>query len=162
MIRVEPAPHQESVWDYPRPPKLVSSGRQVKVLFAGEVIAESTRCYRVLETSHPPSWYIPAEDVRTKRLSPSENRSFCEFKGHASYWSINVDGKRSVDACWSYQNPTAMFASIKDYFSFYANRVDECSVDGEIVQPQAGDFYGGWITPEIVGPFKGGRGTWGW
>ena len=162
MERIKPQAHQESVWDYPRPPRVVRSEKHVRVVFGGEVVAESRRCFRLLETSHPPSWYIPPEDVRTEWLVRTSKHSFCEFKGTASYWSIEVGGKLSTDACWAYERPAPAFELIKDCFCFYKSRVDECSVDGEIVQAQAGDFYGGWITSDITGPFKGGPGTWGW
>jgi uncharacterized protein (DUF427 family) len=153
---------EESVWDYPRPPRLEPTGRRVRVLFAGEVIADSTRCYRVLETSHPPVYYIPPEDVRTEFLVPSRKTSFCEFKGSASYWSLELGDRTSPEAAWSYESPTQPFAAIRGYVAFYAGRVDACHVDEEKVMPQPGGFYGGWITREIKGPFKGEPGTMGW
>ena len=116
----------------------------------------------MLETSHPPTYYIPAEDVLPEILRRSDRRSFCEFKGSALYYSL-VDGEAaSRDPAWAYPDPTPAFESIRDHLAFYPSRVDACYVDGEKVAAQEGDFYGGWITGEIVGPFKGGTGTWGW
>jgi uncharacterized protein (DUF427 family) len=160
--RIEPKPGQESVWDYPRPPRVEESGRLVRVEFGGQVVAETRRARRVLETSHPPVYYIPREDVRGEFLRPSTRSSFCEWKGRAAYHSLEVDGHRSPDAAWSYPDPTPAFESIRDHLAFYPGRVDTCHVDEELVVRQEGDFYGGWITSEIVGPFKGGPGSWGW
>lgn len=162
MKRIEPGPGQESVWDYPRPPRLETIDRLVEVLFNGHKIAASRRAKRVLETSHPPTFYIPAEDVDWTYLSESKRRTVCEFKGVARYFDL-VDGEhRSPDAAWSYPEPVAAFELIRDHLAFYPSRVEACYVDGERVMAQEGDFYGGWITGEIVGPFKGGSGTWGW
>ena len=161
MKRIEPGPGQESVWDYPRPPKLEASSRRVRVLFAGTVIAESSKAYRVLETSHPPAWYIPREDVRGEFLLSGQGSSHCEWKGVAAYWSVKVGDQVSVNAAWSYQHPSPPFAPIQGHLSFYPSRC-ECYVDEERVQPQPGDFYGGWITSHVVGPFKGGPGSRGW
>jgi uncharacterized protein (DUF427 family) len=160
--RIEPGPGQESVWDYPRPPRLETSDRLVRVSFAGEVIAETRRAIRVLETSHPPVFYIPPEEIRSKQLVRSSRSSFCEWKGRARYHAIKVGDRRSPDAAWSYPDPSRMFEAIRDHLAFYPSRVDECTVDGEVVRAQPGDFYGGWITAEIVGPFKGDPGTMGW
>jgi len=154
-------PGKESVWDYPRPPRLETTPRHLVVHFAGEVIADTRRGFRVLETSHPPTYYFPPEDVRREVLVRSPRRSFCEFKGEAHYWSIEVQGRRSEDAAWSYPEPSADYVQIQDYLAFYPSRVDACYVDDEPVQAQEGDFYGGWITAAIVGPFKGGPGTTG-
>jgi uncharacterized protein (DUF427 family) len=152
----------ESVWDYPRPPRLEPTTKHVRVVFAGQVIADSARCYRVLETSHPPVYYIPREDIRADALLPAQGQSFCEFKGNASYWSLKVGDSVSPNAGWSYEAPTKAFAPIQGFIAFYATRVDECYVADERVQPQPGDFYGGWITSDIQGPFKGGIGSSGW
>jgi uncharacterized protein (DUF427 family) len=160
--RIKPGPGQESVWDYPRPPRVEKSPKHVKVVFNGVVIAETHRAMRVLETSHPPVYYIPADDIQMAYLTRTQRRTFCEFKGAASYWTLNVNGKTSTDAAWGYLNPASGFESIQGCLAFYPSRVDACYVDGEQVQPQEGDFYGGWITRDIVGPFKGGTGTWGW
>lgn len=160
--RIAPGPGQESVWDYPRPPRVEPSTLLIRVEFNGEVVAESSRAWRVLETSHPPVYYIPREDVRTVFLEPSKRSSFCEWKGKARYLSLVVNGKESKDAAWTYPAPTPAFASIRDFLAFYPSRVDACFVDGEQVQPQPGDFYGGWVTSRVVGPFKGEPGTMGW
>jgi uncharacterized protein (DUF427 family) len=152
----------ESVWDYPRPPKLEPVSNRIRVVFAGQTIADSSRCQRVLENSHPPVYYIPREDIREEFLRPGSGRSFCEYKGSASYWSLQVGEKSSPNAGWSYEAPSKSFSAIRGYIAFYATRVDECYVDQERVKPQPGDFYGGWITSDITGPFKGGAGTSGW
>ena len=153
---------RESVWDYPRPPRLEATPRRVRVMFAGVTVADSTRCLRILETSHPPTYYIPPEDVRTDLLEPAGRRTFCEFKGPARHWSLRV-GERVSDGCaWSYPAPTSAYEALRDHLAFFASRVDECWVDDEQVEPQAGGFYGGWITSDLDGPFKGAPGTQGW
>jgi uncharacterized protein (DUF427 family) len=162
LSRVEPGPGQESVWDYPRPPRLEKVSEALRVVFAGETVAHTEHGFRVLETSHPPVYYIPLSDVRREFLIEAAGQSFCEFKGIAKYWSLDVDGRRSEQAAWSYPEPTLSFAALRDYLAFYASRVDECWVGSERVMPQEGDFYGGWITSRVVGPFKGGAGTRGW
>jgi uncharacterized protein (DUF427 family) len=162
MERVEPRPDQESVWDYPRPPKLEPTVKHVSVYFNGELIADSRRAWRVLETSHPPVYYVPPEDVRTDYLTPSQGSSWCEWKGQATYFDIVVGEKMASKAAWSYPKPTPSFAAIKDHVAFYAGLMDRCQVDGEEVSPQPGGFYGGWIIEDIVGPFKGEPGTSGW
>jgi uncharacterized protein (DUF427 family) len=135
---------------------------RVRVEFGGETIADSEAAYRLLETSHPPTFYIPSEDVRREFLTSNARRSFCEFKGNAKYWDLLADGRMVRDAAWSYASPNPPYEQIRDHFSFYASRMDACYVGAERVQPQAGDFYGGWITANIVGPFKGGPGTRFW
>ncbi len=150
----------ESVWDYPRPPRVESDGRNIRVEFDGLTMAESSRAVRVLETSHPPVFYIPPEDVEMSLLAPSRRTTFCEFKGEATYWDLVRDpGVDSV--AWSYPQPSPGFEQIRDSIAFYPSKVD-CFVAGEPAKAQEGDFYGGWITSEIRGPFKGGPGTWGW
>jgi uncharacterized protein (DUF427 family) len=160
--RIEPKPGQESVWDYPRPPRVELSTKRIRVLFNGVTLAETTHAMRVLETSHPPVYYIPQGDIRMEYLSPTAQRTFCEFKGAASYWTIKVGDKVEADAGWSYASPSRGFEQIKDHIAFYPGRMEACYVDEEKVLAQPGDFYGGWITSDIVGPFKGGAGTWGW
>jgi uncharacterized protein (DUF427 family) len=160
--RTEPAAGQESVWDYPRPPRLEKVGERLRVLFNGKTVADTTSGYRVLETSHPPVYYIPPADIAEPFLRSVPGHSWCEFKGHAAYWSLDVDGRRTANAAWSYPAPSPAFADIAGYLAFYASRVDACWVGDEQVQPQDGDFYGGWITSRIVGPFKGAAGTRGW
>ncbi len=157
-----PLANQESVWDYPRPPRVEPVDALIRVIFNGVTIAETTRAQRVLETSHPPVYYVPRESVRTKYLLPTIRQTGCEFKGIASYWSLTVEERRSQNAAWSYEDPLPGYASIRGHLAFYANRVDECYVGDERVIPQEGSFYGGWITSNIVGPFKGGPGTQGW
>ena len=154
----------ESVWDYPRPPRVERSPKRVRVVLGGAVIAESTRAVRVLETSHPPVFYVPLEDVRRGALEASSGRgSFCEWKGSASYFdAIGGDGGRAERAAWIYRHPAPGFEAIRDAVAFFPGLMDECTVDGEVVTGQEGGFYGGWITSEIVGPFKGGPGTQGW
>lgn len=160
---IPPKPGQESVWDYPRPPRLEHRTKHLRVVFAGQIIADTNQAYRVLETSHPPTYYLPPEAIQLDflQLIPSK-QSFCEFKGTAQYWDIVVGNQISKAAAWSYPDPSPAFAAIKNFVSFYANRVDACFVNDEPVQAQEGDFYGGWITSDIVGPFKGASGTWGW
>ena len=160
--RAKPGPEQESVWDYPRPPSLEAIGDTLRVMFADEIVAETRRGYRVLETSHPPVYYFPPDDVRLDFLTECRGSSFCEFKGVARYWSISAQGRYAERAAWCYPKPTKRFLAIRDHLAFYASRVDTCWVGKEQVQPQEGDFYGGWITSRIVGPFKGGAGTSGW
>jgi uncharacterized protein (DUF427 family) len=155
-------PARESVWDYPRPPRLEASPRHLQVLYAGRIIADTTAGYRVLETSHPPTYYFPPADVDEAVLVPEPTRSHCEFKGEARYWSLRAGPHFSRTAVWAYMDPTPAFAAIGGYYCFYPGRVDACFVDGERVRSQAGDFYGGWITGDIAGPFKGGPGTTGW
>ncbi len=156
-------PQTESVWDYPRPPRLEASSRHLRIVHAGTVIAETTRSHRILETSHPPVFYIPPDDIKMQYLRPSKRRgSFCEFKGVASYWSILIDDNMLEDAAWSYAQPSSAYAALADHLAFYASRVDECTVDDERVTSQPGDFYGGWITSHVTGPFKGPPGTMGW
>lgn len=160
--RTEPAAGQESVWDYPRPPRLEKLSERLRVTFNGEVVADTVAGYRVLETSHPPVYYIPPENIARHYLRAAAGSSWCEFKGHAQYWSLDVKGRQSANAAWSYPQPSPAFVAIAGYLAFYASRVDECLVGDERVQPQPGDFYGGWITSRVVGPFKGGAGTRGW
>ncbi len=152
----------ESVWDYPRPPRVERTGKRVVVRHRGVVVADSTRCHRVLETSHPPVYYVPADDVTPGVLERVGGSSFCEFKGTAGYWDLTVDGDRVREAAWSYDHPEPAYAVLAGAIAFYPGRVDECTVDGERVRPQEGDFYGGWITADITGPFKGAPGTRGW
>lgn len=159
---IKPGPGQESVWDYPRPPRIEESGRRILVLFEGEHIAETKRALRVLETSHPPVYYIPPEDMRMEFLHPETYTTFCEWKGRAAYYTLEVKGRLSKHAAWYYPEPSQGYEQLRDMLAFYPGRVDACYLDGERVEPQPGDFYGGWITSEIVGPFKGGPGTRGW
>jgi uncharacterized protein (DUF427 family) len=159
---IKPKPGQESVWDYSRPPRLEQTLKHIQVVFNEVVIADSRRAWRVLETSHPPVYYIPPEDIRMDLLQPAPNGSWCEWKGRADYHTIEVGDRAAKRVAWSYPGPTMPFREIKDHIAFYAWAMDECLVDGELVRPQPGEFYGGWITGDIVGPFKGEVGTAGW
>jgi len=158
------SPRLESVWNYPRPPRLEPTGSLLRVIHQGIVLAETRHGLRVLETSHPPVYYFPPRDVRTNLLSPSHSSgSYCEFKGVASYWNWAPYGQSPIsNVAWSYESPSRAYDDLRDYFAFYACRLDECSVDGERVTPQSGDFYGGWITSRIIGPFKGAPGSLNW
>lgn len=162
LIKETPLDWQESVWDYPRPPRIEDFGKKIKIIFGGEVIAETFRAKRVLETSHPPVYYIPPEDVKKEYLSPAGNNSYCEWKGEASYFHLTVGDKIVRYACWYYPDPVPKFSELKNYLAFYPGKMDECYVDGERVTPQPGRFYGGWITKNIVGPFKGEEGSENW
>lgn len=156
------APGQESVWDYPRPPRAELSTKHIQVTFNGELIADTRRAFRVIETSHPPVYYIPLDDIKREFLTRTERTTFCEYKGAAAYYTVKVGSKVAKDAAWYYPDPARGYADMRNYVAFYPGRMDACTVDGEQVQAQAGDFYGGWITKDIVGPFKGGAGTVGW
>jgi uncharacterized protein (DUF427 family) len=147
----------EDVWQYPRPPRVEATSALVEIEHDGQVLACTRRALRVLETSHPPAYYLPSQDVDMSRLRPVERRSYCEFKGSASYWAL--DGQV---VAWSYPEPTSEFQSLAGYLAFYPSRLDQCRVNGERVQAQVGDFYGGWITSNLKGPFKGAPGTSGW
>jgi uncharacterized protein (DUF427 family) len=161
-----PGPGQESVWDYPRPPACVASDRHVVVRHGDLLVADTSRAYRVLETSHPPTWYLPRVDVVAPLRRSAARSTLCEWKGAATYWDVlgagSGDSAAIVDAAaWSYETPTPGFAAIAGYLTFYPS-VFECSVDGEPVRAQEGGFYGGWVTDDVVGPFKGIPGSWGW
>ncbi len=160
--RIEPGPGQESVWDYPRPPRLEPTAQRLQVVLAGATVADTVRGFRVCETSQPPAYYFPPDDVDRSLLVPTPTRTFCEWKGTARYWTIAVGDRLAVDAAWSYDEPVPAFAPITGHLAFYPGRVDACFVDGEPVQRMEGDFYGGWITSAIVGPFKGAPGTLHW
>ncbi len=159
-----PSTAPESVWDYPRPPRVERSPKLVRVVLGGGAIAESERTHRVLETSHPPVYYVPLEDIADEAIEPSGGRTtFCEFKGNASYVdAIGADGTRVGRAGWFYPDPSPGYDVIRGAVAFYPALMDECTVDGEVVVDQEGDFYGGWITSEVAGPFKGAPGTLGW
>ncbi len=160
--RIEPEPGQESVWDYPRPPRLEDSSNHIQVIFNGVTIADTHRAKRVLETSHPPVYYIPPEDIQLDYFISTSRSTYCEFKGNASYYTIKVGEKTVPNGAWYYRNPTPGYENMANYIALYPGKMDACYVNDEQVQSQEGDFYGGWITKAIVGPFKGGSGTWGW
>eukprot|EP00181_Compsopogon_caeruleus_P006418 CAMPEP_0184680158 /NCGR_PEP_ID=MMETSP0312-20130426/3046_1 /TAXON_ID=31354 /ORGANISM="Compsopogon coeruleus, Strain SAG 36.94" /LENGTH=194 /DNA_ID=CAMNT_0027130097 /DNA_START=156 /DNA_END=740 /DNA_ORIENTATION=+ len=163
-VKQHPGPGQESCWDYPRPPRLEMVSRRLRVIHGGQTLADSVAGYRVCETYHPPTYYIPREDCRMDLLQPGSGSSYCEFKGRAQYFHLptpNADGMVR-DVAWSYPKPTTEYAPIREHLAFYSHKVDSCLVDNEQVTPQPGAFYGGWITSDVVGPFKGGPGTMGW
>lgn len=163
MHKVKPGHGQESVWDYPRPPALEKVGEEILIVHHGHEIARSVAAFRVLETSHPPVYYIPQSDINMDLLAlDPDKKTYCEWKGHAVYWDLSIEGQGIPSVAWSYPDPVQRFSEIRDYLAFYPSKVDECFVAGERVKAQQGDFYGGWITSKIVGPFKGGAGTWGW
>jgi uncharacterized protein (DUF427 family) len=159
---VEPGPGQESVWDYPRPPRVEADHRRIRVRHAGVDVADSRRALRVLETAGPPCFYLPPQDVRRDLLEPSPETTFCEWKGLARYWSLGIGDRRVVDAAWSYPDPEPAYERLRDHLAFFPGRVDECFVGLERARPQPGSYYGGWVTPEIVGPFKGEPGSESW
>lgn len=160
--RIVPGPGQESVWDYPRPPRVAPSSRLVKVEFAGEVVAESSRALRVLETAGAPCWYLPPQDVRTELLQHANYQTTCEWKGQADHFDLVVGDRRARRAAWSYADPLPGYEAIGGFLAFYAGRVDRVTVDRKVVRPQPGGYYGGWVTDDVVGPFKGEPGTEGW
>lgn len=160
--RIEPSPDQESVWDYPRPPRVEAVAEPIKIMVNGLTIVESQKAFRVLETSHPPTYYIPQDDIKMAYLKPNTRYTLCEFKGQASYWDLIIGDRNIPNVAWGYLNPNLAYAEIAGYLAFYASLVDEAYVGEEKVQPQPGDFYGGWITSKVVGPFKGGLDTNGW
>lgn len=156
-----PGPGQESVWDYPRPPRVELDDRRVQVIHDGLTIADTRAAYRVLETASPPTFYLPPDDIRMEVLERSGRTSICEWKGRARYWTLRAGADLVKDVAWSYPQPSPGFEVIAGYLSFYPARI-ECRLEGVRVLPQPGGFYGGWVTPETVGPFKGGPGTGWW
>ena len=157
-----PGPGQESVWDYPRPPRLERSEEHVEVRLGGRVVASSGATYRVLETSHPPTYYLPAGAFLDGVLHPVAGTTWCEWKGQAAYFDLVTPERTATRAGWTYPTPTPAFAALVDHVAVMPGLVDACIVDGEEVRPQEGGFYGGWITDRVVGPFKGRPGSWGW
>jgi len=155
-------PPTESVSDYPRPPALVACGRRVRIELGGVTVADSTAALRVLETSHPPTIYVPPADIAPGCIKPAAGRSFCEWKGVASYLDLVAGERREARAAWTYRDPVPAYAALRDHVAFYPSRMDACWLDDERVRAQPGDFYGGWITDDVVGPFKGGPGSRGW
>lgn len=161
-IRDVPLPGQESVWDFPRPSIAQAVTNHIRIIFGGELIADTRDAVRTIETSHPPSYYIPRENIAMQYLSPARRKTFCEWKGDATYFDLRVGETVAYDAAWSYGDPTPSFRSLKDFIAFYPGLMDECYVDDERVRPQPGRFYGGWITSKVSGPFKGEPGTETW
>jgi uncharacterized protein (DUF427 family) len=155
-------PGQESVWDYPRPPIAEPTTRRIQIIHRGVTLVDTRRAWRTLETSHPPTYYIPQSDIMMAHLSANPARSICEWKGQAVYWDVTIGGERIAGSGWSYPRPSPRFAGIKDHIAFYAAPFDAVLVDGEQVTPQPGGFYGGWITSREAGPFKGIPGSRFW
>jgi len=162
VVPVEPGPGQESVWDYPRPPRVEAVHVRVRAIVDGRPLGDSLRALRVLETAGAPVYYLPPDDVDRERLRPNLRSTVCEWKGRATYVDL-VDGSRRIaDVGWSYADPRPGFEAIRDHVAFYAAKLDEAWVGDERAEPQPGGFYGGWVTPAIVGPIKGEPGSWGW
>ena len=155
-------PGQESVWTYPRPPRLEPVAQSLRVLLGGAVIAETTDGFRVLETSHPPTYYLPPDAIAAGTLTNPRRGGICEWKGQAMLFDVQGGDRHAPGAAWTYPDPTPGFRAIAGYVAFYAGPMEACFVGPDRVTPQPGTFYGGWITPGIVGPFKGGPGTMGW
>jgi uncharacterized protein (DUF427 family) len=149
----------ESVWDYPLPPATEDCIKHIKVICSSIIIADTTRSKRVIEKGSAPIYYIPPDDVKMQYLSPADNKTVCEWKGEASYYHLNIGDKQVRYACWYYPNPVEKFKELKNYIAFYPQKMDECYVDNELVKPQPGKYYGGWITKNITGPFKGEEGV---
>lgn len=150
------------MWDYPRPPALEHITKRLIVRFAKRTLADTTNGIRILETSHPPVYYFPPGDIDTSLLNETVRTTFCEFKGTASYVDAVVGDRATKEVGWRFLAPSPGYADLQGHVAFYANKVDECSVDGEVVEPQPGGFYGGWITTDVAGPFKGEPDSWGW
>lgn len=156
------APDQESVWSYPRPPRLEPVAARLRVIFEGVAVADTTAGYRTLETSHPPTYYFPPQDIRPGSLESATGGSLCEWKGRAIYFTVVGPTRRAERAAWAYPDPTPAFRAVAGYVAFFAGPMDACFVGEEQVTPQPGGFYGGWITRHLVGPFKGEPGSQGW
>lgn len=159
--RIEPGPGQESVWDYPRPPRLEATSTRILIELGGVLIVDTTDAVRVLETSHPPVYYVPRAAIQAQ-VDAVDGSSMCEFKGAARYLSIAAGDRIALRSAWYYPDPWSPYEALAGRVAIYPSKMDRCEVDGETVVPQEGDFYGGWITTRIVGPFKGAPGTMGW
>ncbi|QWT23789.1 DUF427 domain-containing protein [Subtercola sp. PAMC28395] len=162
IVPEEPKPGQESVWDYPRPPRIEPSTERIVIVFGGETIVDTTDSVRVLETSHPPVYYLPRAAFRSGSLSDARGQSFCEFKGLAGYLSVHGGSQTAPSAAWYYADPSPGYELLAGRVAVYPSAMQQCTVGGEVVTSQEGDFYGGWITSRVVGPFKGAPGTLGW
>jgi uncharacterized protein (DUF427 family) len=162
VVPVVPGPSEESVWDYPRPPRVEAVPERIRVVVGGIAIADSTRAIRVLETAGAPVYYVPRDDVRTDLLAPKSRVTHCEWKGDATYWTVTIGDRSIENVAWSYEQPKAGFEAITGCLAFYAAKVDEAWVGDERATPQPGGFYGGWLTSRIVGPVKGEPGSAGW
>lgn len=162
-VRPDPVlPGQKSVWGYPRPPRAEPTSRRVRIVHGGTTLADTSSSIRTLETSHPPTYYIPQTDIAMSLLTPTDRTSFCEWKGYAVYWTCAIAGSVFDNVGWSYPDPTPRFAALRDHIAFYASPFDQCLVSEAQVVPQPGGFYGGWITPDVAGPFKGVPGSSFW
>ncbi|MCJ2032835.1 DUF427 domain-containing protein [Methylobacterium sp. J-068] len=159
---IPPGPNEESVWAYPRPPALESVAARLRVVLGGRTIADTRAGLRVLETSHPPTYYFPPGDVAAGVLGPARRAGICEWKGRAVLHDVAAGDRRAEGAAWAYPDPTPDFSDLAGYVAFYAGPMEACFVGDARVTPQPGGFYGGWITPGLVGPFKGGPGSMGW
>jgi len=159
---LRPGPGQESVWDYPRPPRVEPTGSQIEIRLGGQVVARTTAALRVLETSHPPTYYLPVSAFAEGVLRPAAGSSYCEWKGDASYLDVVTAARTAARAGWTYPRPSPGFEVLVGHVAVMPGAMDACTVDGEVVVPQEGGFYGGWITSRVVGPFKGGAGSRGW
>jgi uncharacterized protein (DUF427 family) len=162
VVPVQPGPGQESVWDYPRPPRVEPVAERILIVVNGRPLAETTRALRVLETAGAPVYYVPAADVDLGRLRPSSRTTVCEWKGSAAYVDYDDGTRRIPNVGWTYRSPNAGYDAIRDHFAFYAGRIDEAWVGDERARPQPGGFYGGWVTDAIVGPIKGEPGSEWW
>ncbi len=159
---IPPGPGQESVWDYPRPPRIEDVTKHIRIIFNNELIVDTHRSKRGLETSHPPTYYIPTDDIKMEYLIPSSHSTFCEWRGVARYYHLKVGDRQVDNVAWYYTEIVPAYEELLGHVSFYPRPMDACYVDDEKVEPQPGDFYAGWITSDIVGPFKGVPGSWGW
>ncbi|QQN74357.1 DUF427 domain-containing protein [Croceicoccus sp. YJ47] len=155
-------PGQESVWSYPRPAIAEPAAAHIQIVLGGQIIADTRRAIRTLETSHPPTYYLPPDSIELGVLEEIGGTSFCEWKGIARYFDVIAGAERRESAAWSYPDPTASFEILRDHVAFYPGAMDACYVDGERATPQPGDFYGGWITSSVAGPFKGVPGSRFW
>lgn len=162
IVPAVPGPGQESVWDYPRPPLVESGSGRIRIFLGGELILDTTDWLRVLETSHPPVYYLPRAAFLPGALEPAPGTSWCEFKGQAEYFTVRGGGRSAERAGWSYPQPLPGYEELAGLVAVYAGPMDRCEVNGEVARPQAGGFYGGWVTDQVVGPFKGEPGTMGW
>lgn len=159
---IPPGPGQESVWDYPRPPRVEDVTKRIRIIFNNELIVDTHRSRRALETSHPPNYYIPKSDIKMEYLTLSTHSTFCEWRGRPEYYTLQVGDRKAENVAWCYPEIFPTFEGLLGHIGFYPGPMDACYIDDEKVQPQEGNFYAGWITDDIVGPFKGGPGTWGW
>ena len=150
------------MWNYPRPAIAEPTARHIRIVHRGIALVDSRAAWRTLETSHPPTYYIPPSDIAMEHLKPSGRRSLCEWKGQARYYDLVAGNERVESVAWSYPDPTPAFAQIRDYLAFYPDPLDECLVEGEAITPQPGGFYGGWISRYEAGPFKGIPGSRLW